>query len=111
MSSRAALSAVYRSLGMRWLLLSAASMWPATYQDVWLTTQPVGRGRCSEVPGTTARCHHGPMPPAPSGWWPQPSDVAEQRGPVVHALFRLSRKNRAMVGDALRPLGLYPGQE
>jgi DNA-binding MarR family transcriptional regulator len=30
---------------------------------------------------------------------------------VVHALFRLSRKNRAMVGEALRPLGLFPGQE
>lgn len=30
---------------------------------------------------------------------------------MVHALFRLSRKNRAMVGEALRPLGLFPGQE
>ncbi len=29
----------------------------------------------------------------------------------MHALFRLSRKNRAMVGEALRPLGLFPGQE
>jgi DNA-binding MarR family transcriptional regulator len=51
------------------------------------------------------------MPDTRPGWWPQPSDAAEQRGPVVHALFRLSRKNRAMVGEALRPLGLFPGQE
>ena len=45
------------------------------------------------------------------GRWPQGSDVAESCGPVVHALFRLSRKNRAMAADLLRPLGLFPGQE
>jgi MarR family transcriptional regulator, organic hydroperoxide resistance regulator len=36
---------------------------------------------------------------------------AEQHGPLVHALFRISRKNRAMAAEYLRPLGLYPGQE
>ena len=37
--------------------------------------------------------------------------MAERRGPLVHALFRISRKNRAMAAEYLRPLGLYPGQE
>ena len=37
--------------------------------------------------------------------------MAEQTGPLVHALFRISRKNRAMAAEYLRPLGLYPGQE
>jgi DNA-binding MarR family transcriptional regulator len=44
-------------------------------------------------------------------WWPTPSDVAEQRGPIVHAIFRIARKNRSMASDLLRPLGLYAGQE
>ena len=30
---------------------------------------------------------------------------------MAHAIFRLSRKHRAMVSDDLRPLGLYAGQE
>jgi len=29
----------------------------------------------------------------------------------VHAVFRISPKNRAMAAEYLRPLGLYPGQE
>ncbi len=37
--------------------------------------------------------------------------MAEQAGPLVHALFRISRKNRAVAAEYLRPLGLYPGQE
>ena len=45
------------------------------------------------------------------GWWPRQSDIAEQKGPLVHAVFRISRKNRAMAAEYLRPLGLYPGQE
>jgi MarR family transcriptional regulator, organic hydroperoxide resistance regulator len=48
--------------------------------------------------------------PSPSPW-PRPGSLAEQRGPLVHALFRVSRKNRAMAAEYLRPLGLYPGQE
>ena len=43
--------------------------------------------------------------------WPRPAAVAEQAGPVVHAVFRLSRLNRIMIGGALRELGLAPGQE
>ena len=43
--------------------------------------------------------------------WPRPAGVAEQAGPVVHAVFRLSRLNRMMIGGALRELGLAPGQE
>ena len=43
--------------------------------------------------------------------WPRPAAVAEQAGPVVHAVFRLSRLNRIMIGGALRALGLAPGQE
>lgn len=43
--------------------------------------------------------------------WPRASGVAEQTGPVVHAVFRLSRLHRMMVGGALRELGLAPGQE
>jgi hypothetical protein len=43
--------------------------------------------------------------------WPQPTAVGEQAGAVVHAVFRLSRLNRMMIGGALRELGLAPGQE
>jgi DNA-binding MarR family transcriptional regulator len=43
--------------------------------------------------------------------WPRHAAVAEQAGPVVHAVFRLSRLNRMMIGGALRELGLAPGQE
>ena len=49
--------------------------------------------------------------PGKRGWWPRESGVAEQRGPIVHALFRISRKNRAMAAEYLRPIGLHPGQE
>ncbi|HET9076034.1 MAG TPA: MarR family transcriptional regulator [Acidimicrobiales bacterium] len=52
-----------------------------------------------------------PRPAGRSGRWPSESDVAEVTGPVVHALFRLSRKNRSMAGEYLRPFGLFPGQE
>ena len=43
--------------------------------------------------------------------WPRRAAVAEQAGPVVHAVFRLSRLNRMMISGALRELGLAPGQE
>ena len=64
------------------------------------------------MPGTG----HGPAGSQPRrvgrlGWWPRQSDIAEQKGPLVHAVFRISRKNRAMAAEYLRPLGLYPGQE
>jgi len=55
------------------------------------------------MPGTSAGPPHAAPPPHVG--------VAEQRGPLVHALFRISRKNRAMAAEYLRPLGLYPGQE
>jgi len=51
-------------------------------------------------------------PAAPRrGTWPSSSPLAEAHGPIVHTIFRISRKNRAMVANLLRPLGLYPGQE
>lgn len=37
--------------------------------------------------------------------------MADVHGPLVHTIFRISRKNRAMVGNLLRPLGLFAGQE
>jgi DNA-binding MarR family transcriptional regulator len=43
--------------------------------------------------------------------WPESSPVADAHGPIVHTIFRISRKNRAMVGNLLRPLGLFAGQE
>lgn len=46
-----------------------------------------------------------------SGTWPESSPLADAHGPVVHTIFRISRKNRAMVGNLLRPLGLFAGQE
>jgi DNA-binding MarR family transcriptional regulator len=49
--------------------------------------------------------------PPRRGTWPQSSPLADAHGPIVHAIFRISRKNRAMVGNLLRPLGLFPGQE
>ncbi|MGO9782346.1 MAG: MarR family winged helix-turn-helix transcriptional regulator [Streptosporangiaceae bacterium] len=59
---------------------------------------------------------HGPAGSRPRrvggpGWWPRESDTAAQRGPLVYAVFRIWRKNRAMAAEYLRPLGLYPGQE
>jgi DNA-binding MarR family transcriptional regulator len=42
---------------------------------------------------------------------PRPSAIAEQEGPTVHAIFRLSRMNKTMIGGHLRRLGLAPGQE
>lgn len=43
--------------------------------------------------------------------WPKSSAVAEQTGPTVHALFRLSRMNKTMIGGRLRKFGLAAGQE
>ena len=43
--------------------------------------------------------------------WPKTSAVAERSGPVVHALFRLSRMSKTMIGGRLRRLGLANGQE
>jgi DNA-binding MarR family transcriptional regulator len=45
------------------------------------------------------------------GTWPAPAPLAEAHGPVTHTIFRISRKNRAMVANLLRPIGLFPGQE
>jgi MarR family transcriptional regulator, organic hydroperoxide resistance regulator len=42
---------------------------------------------------------------------PEPSAIAEQVGPVTHALFRITRMNKSMIGTELRSLGLVNGQE
>ena len=45
------------------------------------------------------------------GTWPASSPVADVEGPITHAIFRLARKHRVVVGTLLRPIGLFPGQE
>ncbi len=65
---------------------------------VWNKRHRAGRDGSATVDATCER-------------WPRPAAVAEQTGPVVHAVFRLSRLNRMMIGGALRELGLAPGQE
>jgi DNA-binding MarR family transcriptional regulator len=42
---------------------------------------------------------------------PASSPLADDHGPIVHAVYRISRMNRTMMGSLLRPLGLFPGQE
>lgn len=39
------------------------------------------------------------------------SDLAMGYGPVVHAIARVARMNRTLIGNLLRPLGVFPGQE
>jgi DNA-binding MarR family transcriptional regulator len=46
-----------------------------------------------------------------SGTWPTPAPFADATGPIVHTIYRISRKNRAVIGSLLRPIGLFPGQE
>jgi MarR family transcriptional regulator, organic hydroperoxide resistance regulator len=46
-----------------------------------------------------------------SGTWPSPAPLADVHGPIVHTIYRISRKNRVVIGNLLRPLGLFPGQE
>jgi len=53
----------------------------------------------------------GPARTGPVGMWPESAPIADAHGPIVHTIFRISRKNRAMVGNLLRPLGLFAGQE
>lgn len=36
---------------------------------------------------------------------------AARGGPVAYAVFRVTRLTRMIIGNLLRPLGLYPGQE
>lgn len=43
--------------------------------------------------------------------WPSSTALAERTGPTVHAVFRLSRMHRTIIGRLLRDLGLAPGQE
>ena len=64
-------------------------------------TQALSSRRRSGAPESVPACER----------WPKPSAVAEQNGPVVHALFRLSRANKTMIGGRLRGLGLANGQE
>lgn len=45
------------------------------------------------------------------GTWPAPAPFADVTGPIVHTIYRISRKNRAVIGNLLRPIGLFPGQE
>ena len=43
--------------------------------------------------------------------WPRTTPVAERTGATVHAVFRLSRMHKTIIGRLLRELGLAPGQE
>jgi DNA-binding MarR family transcriptional regulator len=58
-------------------------------------------GRRETAPGAALSCEH----------WPRSTPLAERTGPTVHAVFRLSRMHRTMIGRLLRGLGLAPGQE
>jgi DNA-binding MarR family transcriptional regulator len=46
-----------------------------------------------------------------SGTWPTTAPFADTSGPIVHTIYRISRKNRAVIGNLLRPIGLFTGQE
>lgn len=45
------------------------------------------------------------------GTWPTPAPFADTSGPIVHTIYRISLKNRSVIGSLLRPIGLFPGQE
>jgi MarR family transcriptional regulator, organic hydroperoxide resistance regulator len=45
------------------------------------------------------------------GTWPTPAPFADVSGPIVHTIYRISLKNRSVIGSLLRPIGLFPGQE
>ena len=64
-------------------------------------TQGIWSEGDSGAPESVPVCEH----------WPKTSAVAERSGPVVHALFRLSRMSKTMIGGRLRRLGLANGQE
>jgi MarR family transcriptional regulator, organic hydroperoxide resistance regulator len=49
--------------------------------------------------------------PLQCGRHPETSAIAEKTGPVAHALFRVTRVNKTMIGAELRRLGLANGQE
>jgi MarR family transcriptional regulator, organic hydroperoxide resistance regulator len=55
----------------------------------------------SEEPARALTCEH----------WPRTTPLAERTGPTVHAVFRLSRMHKTIIGGLLRELGLAPGQE
>jgi MarR family transcriptional regulator, organic hydroperoxide resistance regulator len=46
-----------------------------------------------------------------SGARPAPAPLADAHGPIVYTIYRISLKNRTVVGNLLRPLGLFPGQD
>ena len=58
-------------------------------------------GRDETTPSRTLSCEN----------WPSSTALAERTGPTVHAVFRLSRVHRTIIGRLLRELGLVPGQE
>ena len=65
-----------------------------------------------ETPDCGGEASTGANPTAIVGaHWPRSTALAEQTGPTVHAVFRLSRVHRTMSGRLLRRLGLAPGQE
>lgn len=45
------------------------------------------------------------------GTWPTPAPFSDATGPIVHTIYRISLKNRSVIGGLLRPIGLFPGQE
>ncbi|MGH9294433.1 MAG: MarR family winged helix-turn-helix transcriptional regulator [Acidimicrobiales bacterium] len=37
--------------------------------------------------------------------------IADAKGPIVHAIYRISRMNRTVIAGLLRSSGVFPGQE
>jgi DNA-binding MarR family transcriptional regulator len=51
------------------------------------------------------------QPETRAGTWPPPTSVADLRAPAVQALLRIARRNRWLLRDSLRRLGLLGGEE
>lgn len=64
-------------------------------------TDVVDSPGCDEPAGRSLSCEH----------WPRSTPLAERTGPTVHAVFRLSRMHKTIIGRLLREVGLVPGQE
>ncbi len=64
-------------------------------------TDVVDSPECDEPTGRSLSCEH----------WPRSTPLAERTGPTVHAVFRLSRMHKTIIGRLLREVGLVPGQE
>jgi DNA-binding MarR family transcriptional regulator len=69
------------------------------------TGEPAAAADCAGEPG------HAPSRALTCEHWPRTTPLAERTGPTVHAVFRLSRMHKTIIGGLLRELGLAPGQE